>query len=300
MDESPPTAPAPAGKEAVGPGTPATDDAAARSPSAATSEGSTGRGGDAPAGEHAERDTVAASRQASKSSHKREPASEARPLAESPRAQPAPPPASLARPFPATPPASDAAPRAEVEDRAAPRPEPAVPRTAETQRRDALGGEVVGGLQARRERTKDGGTTAPGSSRPSLGVRGLTDAPLQGEGTDQRSVSPDAIGRAAPSHPPKVTGPDAQAQKRHATASAATVSPPAAKRVPSAQAVPEPGLESRGAVLGRDLVDQPPEKWLERIEQLRRDDRHSDADELLGEFRRRFPAHPAAQRAPEP
>lgn len=281
MDGSPPMAPAPARKEAVAPGTPATDDLAARGRSAATPEGSPGHRADAP------------SPIASKSSPKREPASEARPLLESPRAQPAAPPASLARPFPAAPPESDAAPRAEVEDRAAPRPEPPAPHTAETQRRDAPGGEVAGGLQARRERTKDGGTTAPGSSRPSLGVRGLTDAPLQGEGTDQRSASPDAIGRAAPSHPPKVTGPDAQAQERRAPASAATVSPPAAKRLA------EPRPESRGAVLGRDLVDQPPEKWLERIEQLRRDDRHSDADELLGEFRRRFPAHPAAQRAPE-
>jgi hypothetical protein len=52
-------------------------------------------------------------------------------------------------------------------------------------------------------------------------------------------------------------------------------------------------------ILARDLFDQPPEKWLERIEQLRREDRDGDADELLGEFRQRFPAHPAAQQAPE-
>jgi hypothetical protein len=49
-------------------------------------------------------------------------------------------------------------------------------------------------------------------------------------------------------------------------------------------------------ILARDLLDQLPEKWLERIEQLRREDRDSDADELLDEFRRRFPWHPATQR----
>ena len=294
MAGSPPMAPAPARQEAPAPGPPATDDLAARGPSAAAPEGSAERRGDAPspiAAERAERDAAAA-RRSPKSSPGREPASEARPLAASPRAQPAPPPAALARPFPAAPPASEVAPRAEVEDRAAPRPEPAAPRAAEMPPRDALGGTTAGSLQARRERTEDAGTAAPGSSRPSLGIRGFTDTP------QPVTPSQDAVGRAAPPDPPKAVGPDAHAQERRDPAAAATVSPPAAKRMPSTQAAPKPRPESRGAVLARGLVDQPPEKWLERVEQLRREDRHSDADELLGEFRRRFPAHPAAQRAP--
>jgi hypothetical protein len=38
---------------------------------------------------------------------------------------------------------------------------------------------------------------------------------------------------------------------------------------------------------------QPPEKWLMRIEELRRTGREIEADEMLVEFRKRFPGHPA-------
>jgi hypothetical protein len=40
------------------------------------------------------------------------------------------------------------------------------------------------------------------------------------------------------------------------------------------------------------LDAQPPERWIERMEALRREGRVADADELLAEFKRRFPAHP--------
>ena len=46
------------------------------------------------------------------------------------------------------------------------------------------------------------------------------------------------------------------------------------------------------AGLIKELDSQPPEKWLERIEALRREGRTPDADEMLAEFKRRFPAHP--------
>src|SRR5262249_34983837 len=42
----------------------------------------------------------------------------------------------------------------------------------------------------------------------------------------------------------------------------------------------------------RDYEDQPPEKWLERVDQLRRSGRDSEAREMLAEFRKRFPQHP--------
>lgn len=42
-------------------------------------------------------------------------------------------------------------------------------------------------------------------------------------------------------------------------------------------------------VLWQDLVKEPPEKWLQRITELRRDGRAADAEALLAEFRRRFP-----------
>jgi hypothetical protein len=39
---------------------------------------------------------------------------------------------------------------------------------------------------------------------------------------------------------------------------------------------------------------EPPEKWLERIEELRRQGRSAEAEEMLSEFKRRFPEHPQA------
>ena len=45
-----------------------------------------------------------------------------------------------------------------------------------------------------------------------------------------------------------------------------------------------------------ELDSQPPEKWLARLAQFKRDGRQADADELMAEFRRRFPDHPASAR----
>lgn len=43
------------------------------------------------------------------------------------------------------------------------------------------------------------------------------------------------------------------------------------------------------AALWQDLVQEPPEKWLQRIAELRRTGQTADAGTLLAEFRRRFP-----------
>jgi hypothetical protein len=45
-----------------------------------------------------------------------------------------------------------------------------------------------------------------------------------------------------------------------------------------------------------ELDDQPPEKWLARLAEFKRDGRMADADVLMAEFRRRFPDHPASAR----
>jgi hypothetical protein len=39
---------------------------------------------------------------------------------------------------------------------------------------------------------------------------------------------------------------------------------------------------------------EPPEKWLARIEELRKQSRSAEAEEMLAEFKRRFPEHPRA------
>jgi hypothetical protein len=37
---------------------------------------------------------------------------------------------------------------------------------------------------------------------------------------------------------------------------------------------------------------EPPQKWLVRIEELKRQGRAAEAEEMLSEFKRRFPEHP--------
>ena len=75
----------------------------------------------------------------------------------------------------------------------------------------------------------------------------------------------------------------------------------AAKRAILPPAVAE-GATSAGvepttvALLVRALDVAPPEKWLEKIGELRREGRQADADEVFREFRKRFPTHPVPQR----
>jgi hypothetical protein len=52
-----------------------------------------------------------------------------------------------------------------------------------------------------------------------------------------------------------------------------------------------PVLTPRTAALVKELDAQPPEKWLARIEELRRAGRLPEAEELTVEFKRRFPAY---------
>lgn len=53
--------------------------------------------------------------------------------------------------------------------------------------------------------------------------------------------------------------------------------------------------EDRLKSLMKGLENEAPEAWLERIEWLRREDRHTDAEALLAEFRQRFPQHPVTR-----
>jgi hypothetical protein len=53
-----------------------------------------------------------------------------------------------------------------------------------------------------------------------------------------------------------------------------------------------PTLPPRVAAMVKELDGQPPEKWLERIQALRREAQSADARDLLAEFKRRYPAHP--------
>jgi hypothetical protein len=75
----------------------------------------------------------------------------------------------------------------------------------------------------------------------------------------------------------------------------------AAKPAPAPMAKPQqlmraaPKSPARPAWLV-ELDLQPPERWLDKLVEFRRDGRNAEADELLAEFRKRFPDHPASAR----
>jgi hypothetical protein len=113
------------------------------------------------------------------------------------------------------------------------------------------------------------------------------------------SRRPVTQGAQAPASP--VTAKEAPA----AMAGRVMSSAPPAPAQPAAQPVPKAAVSDQGrsmeaggsAVLQRppiwsDLERQPPEKWLERIEELRRASRTAELNDLLAEFRKRFPDRP--------
>jgi hypothetical protein len=153
-------------------------------------------------------------------------------------------------------------------------------------------GAALGGLSA--------GTRSPAAAAPARERRAEPFPAVVGE---REAPAP------ATSPPPATVGAPVQA-RRDALASRArseedrnlargTVQEaPVASAAPAPAARPAPALRqmAQRAVLWRGLEDQPPEKWLERLAEFKRDNRQADADELLAEFRRRFPDHPASAR----
>jgi hypothetical protein len=77
--------------------------------------------------------------------------------------------------------------------------------------------------------------------------------------------------------------------------SAADAAPPVAapkpmeKRMQAERAKP---LAAKRPPVWHGLEQEPPQKWLERLAELKRQGRTSEANELLAELKRRFPDHP--------
>lgn len=73
--------------------------------------------------------------------------------------------------------------------------------------------------------------------------------------------------------------------------------PPAAEMPqakPMARAQLGKSAESDRSPAWREFEKEPPEKWLARIEELRKEGRAAEAEHMLSEFKRRFPEHPVA------
>jgi hypothetical protein len=93
-----------------------------------------------------------------------------------------------------------------------------------------------------------------------------------------RAAAEDAAGALSAARPPATVAP------------AEKPSPRAESR--NLQAASKLADTARITALLKEFEPQAPEKWLEKIEALNREGRKGDADELLAEFKRRFPSHP--------
>jgi hypothetical protein len=69
-------------------------------------------------------------------------------------------------------------------------------------------------------------------------------------------------------------------QERPGSAVAPSAAPPARRELQ------RDAIQAQGRA---NFADEPPEKWLERIVQLRQQGRHDEADKALAEFRMRYP-----------
>jgi hypothetical protein len=68
----------------------------------------------------------------------------------------------------------------------------------------------------------------------------------------------------------------------------------AAPAEPMARAMAAKAAEEDRRPVWEGLEKEPPEKWLARIKELRGQGRAAEAEEMLSEFKRRFPEHPQA------
>lgn len=118
-----------------------------------------------------------------------------------------------------------------------------------------------------------------------------------------------AARRSAAQAAPAPVSPAAESQAESAVAGRILSSVPPAPGPSTAKPEPKPAPKAIAPAQGRsmmaddavlpqkppiwsELERQPPEKWLERIGVLRQAGRTVESNELLAEFRRRFPGHP--------
>jgi hypothetical protein len=142
--------------------------------------------------------------------------------------------------------------------------------------------------------------SAERSARPTA-ASPAPDAPRAPTEPVQRQAAPMEVAKPIAKPAPRL---ERDAAPGEATGTASSMRAPAAGATLE-QARPKPIPEARlrksenlltdtapAAALLKELDTQPPEKWLERIDELRRKGRAGEADAVLAEFRRRFPQHP--------
>lgn len=97
---------------------------------------------------------------------------------------------------------------------------------------------------------------------------------------------------AAPAPPRRESREDASvpaAASEPLVARSAPDAPPAKARARAMQTKP---TEQDRQPVWHGFEKEPPQKWLDRIEELKRQGQAADAEDMLSEFKRRFPVHP--------
>jgi hypothetical protein len=108
---------------------------------------------------------------------------------------------------------------------------------------------------------------------------------------DRAPVAPELQAQRAPAPPAAAALPDAVGGLARQQAKPTLAQPERGNRMEQ-KARDDAAPSSAPSLVWQAYERQPPEKWLERVEELRRAGRDAEAREMLAEFHRRFPQHP--------
>jgi len=139
---------------------------------------------------------------------------------------------------------------------------------------------------------------APGPAAVQGSVAAVAPEPAAKPSPQPFRDSAEISDRAASTGPASGTGQEfttkapAAAERRAAPMAAAPAADAGGSRVLAQQARKESAASEDRAPVWQGFEKEPPQKWLARIEELRRQQRTADAEAMLAEFRRRFPGHP--------
>jgi hypothetical protein len=160
---------------------------------------------------------------------------------------------------------------------AAPAPQPFQAAPAPREQRPVLAADQAAGAgvatQSAGTRSSEGESSVapaePTAVRPSPAARMMQ---------RDRAAASEAAGSMSAPPPPAASAPAEKPRVR-----------PEARAMQAERPLPD---TARVAGLLKEFEPQPPEKWLEKIEALKREERKEEADGMLAEFKRRFPNHP--------
>lgn len=141
--------------------------------------------------------------------------------------------------------------------------------------------------------------SAPIAPEPGAAATTASAQPAQAFSTPAESVA-SAEHRAAPTKEEHAAAPARSVAKALRAPAPAAPEPAAsaeaqiARRDRAAAGMPAATVDATPpvSILIREFEKQPPEKWLEKIAALRQQGKTAEADELLAEFKKRYPNHP--------